>query len=884
MKVTLRRRRLAAAVALFLCLSAAPAGAAQPQAPGGSVDRRAAAEVRTQPLVVRVGVIAYDDYAETFRKYEGYLKDVARESRSRLGRPVIFRLAVGSYSDVLKWYTKDQLDLAFFTPEPVVELLEMYGRDELSRLYVATHDSDHTTPTRNFDYRAMCVVNETSPIKSDEDLIAWARRGRVNFHFVHPLSASGNILPRYALLRRGISLAPSDAPQQNQVTWTYSSSRTNNSLGASEAGLSLDDGKGDKASVGFLYTQTPKKGLRSVPFPGLDDVSIPQEVLLINRTFDDHLGDMEKLFDVKQRTSFYQKVPDWIDKFEPVAEWRRAADVSADDPASFNITLEQLGSILRNYEERAKKPARVALVLSGGGAKCAYQLGAIEAIEDELSIRPEGKEKKVDIGLVVGTSGGAINALLVGLGLTRGGLGNPTRANEQTLEQMWKDFDQKDFFRPYTSVNVMLGICVGLSQGFLVVCLAYAAALYLHHRRLRAARAGGAAPPPAPGWRRVLHERRHYLPVVFLLGLALLDFVLYVRDWAPPWRSMGNLGMNHFLRHGWMVLTLNLEVSALTLALLAVGLFTWQWFRRPLTRGQYWYFGRQLRFYGVISLGAIFVLSLFIETTLSRADGVERMLCDRVQRLVSDCPVSCTPPNGNMEEFSRCVETKLQRDLVITGSNLQVRKKAKGGNGQALPEDLYFYHDFKPEGADAWSDEERTQRNPPAPSVTDQRFRDFNGNVLDVVIGSSSIYPVFPFRPLPRLNVNLIDGGFVHNSPIDAAVSWKATHIILVEVSPEATPREAYLLENASIAFNHLYTQAQLLDARARGKGAEIFTLRPTPSNSPSKPDLCTFDFSEDLVGIAIARGRLDANSVEPHFRREPGAPNLIDIGVEANE
>jgi adenylate kinase len=35
------------------------------------------------------------------------------------------------------------------------------------------------------------------------------------------------------------------------------------------------------------------------------------------------------------------------------------------------------------------------------------------------------------------------------------------------------------------------------------------------------------------------------------------------------------------------------------------------------------------------------------------------------------------------------------------------------------------------------------------------------------------------------IDVSIIDGGFVHNSPIEAAVKLEATHIIMIEASPE---------------------------------------------------------------------------------------------------
>src|SRR5262249_32016417 len=153
-----------------------------------------------------------------------------------------------------------------------------------------------------------------------------------------------------------------------------------------------------------------------------------------------------------------------------------------------------------------------------------------------------------------------------------------------------------------------------------------------------------------------------------------------------------------------------------------------------------------------------------------------------------------------------------------------------------LPNDLYFF---------VAADESRPPSRFGRLGIPLVQYPD---KLFDVVMGSGSIFPAFPARtlqdfPRPGERVEVIDGGFAHNSPIEAAVLWGATHVILVEASPLAAGRvgQRNFLQNSVDAFNHLYDQAQLADARSKDK-VTIFTLRPQP------PHICVLDFANNLV------------------------------------
>jgi hypothetical protein len=239
----------------------------------------------------------------------------------------------------------------------------------------------------------------------------------------------------------------------------------------------------------------------------------------------------------------------------------------------------------------------------------------------------------------------------------------------------------------------------------------------------------------------------------------------------------------------------------------------------------------------------------------------------------------------------------LQRDLVITASRLPIDQSDKVDQKQAdlvngLHDDLYFY--FR-------ANDHRDLKPP-----LDRRFIPLKRNtdkLLDVVIGSSTIYPIFPSRALTDVQLGneekeldkivrmkIVDGGYIHNIPIEAAVKWKATHIILIEASPapnQSTPKDFW--DNSMMAFGYLFNQAQLTDKLVRG-ATETFELRPTsscekqdtlpscvgPSNIPD-PNMDTFDFSLSLVTKAFRRGFEDVagngTSLKPLFQRVPGPP-----------
>jgi len=216
-----------------------------------------------------------------------------------------------------------------------------------------------------------------------------------------------------------------------------------------------------------------------------------------------------------------------------------------------------------------------------------------------------------------------------------------------------------------------------------------------------------------------------------------------------------------------------------------------------------------------------------------------------------------------LHDFSRQLIDRglLQRDLVITGSCLDQ-------TSHELPSDLYFY---------APADQHSNVHPYGARGLSLQSHPQI---LLDVIMGSGSIYPLFPARridDIPRAGeqIELVDGGFAHNSPVEAAVLWGATHIVLIDVMASGRIKRGNFLQNATSSVRHLHRQAQLLDARSRDK-VTIFTLSPEP------PHICIIDFANNLVNESIDQGYRDASiyatGIVPRFQKELGQPVFRDI------
>jgi predicted acylesterase/phospholipase RssA len=542
--------------------------------------------------------------------------------------------------------------------------------------------------------------------------------------------------------------------------------------------------------------------------------------------------------------------PNWRAGAVAAQTWLAVAGTPAPDQL-MRLDLDEVAALLFHDARSQPAPLRLAIVFSGGGAKCSYQIGAIRAIEEKLAqLREETGDPSLDVSLVVGTSGGAINALPVAMGMSR------TKPLCDELAAVWRSLDQRGIIRPSWRVRMNMALWFASLQ-FLVfswIC---------RHRLADHGRTGTGR---------------------WLLCLAVgATEVLIARLPFDPWSTLGPRPALHRLYlwltfgaegAGWILLATGL----LGLALRAAGVEG-----KPLLL----HFRRLVR---MAAMAGMIVLPLVqawtvlgYEPTLSEGSGIEHTLLDRFSRLVAtkrqaegrpapapaparaDASASAETPRGEaLRALSREIigERLLVRDLVLTGSVL-------GERGIELPPDLYF-----------WASAGRTT-TPPAFGARGVALADRPELLLDALMGSGAIYPVFPARVLPDFprtgeSTEIIDGSFAHRSPVEAAVLWGATHIILIQADPdERVPRGSFGA-NVSAALTFLYDQAQLIDVRTKDQ-AMLFNLAPRP------PHIGLLDFAGNLIDASLAKGYREVRGAPelgdaqpPPFRKEVGMPHFV--------
>ena len=784
---------------------------------------------------VRVAIVAYEDFHHEVAQFEDLFAEVSRRDPK-----FRFQIAVGTYDEVVHWIDLHHVDLAVLTPGVFARIsLNQSGEQTRDRCkYLATIElpaakSIWASPDRKADgfydhYHSVCLVSESSKLLSIKDLRAAASRGAIEFLFVHPMSVSGNLAPIEALRQIGIVPGPAD------VRFTYSHSEsirmlTDDEPGKNRVAFVWDDAAGNSPSL--------ESGVRELKFPELNELSIPHDAIVAQPDFR-FVNEFRKLFsDLEAGQYRLSQMDDWSTRYTSVTEWMPSAL-----PVSGGATtsLDDISRMLLQYARSQPNPPRLALVLSGGGAKCSYQLGVVAAIEEQLAeLRANHGEEGLDIALVVGTSGGAINSVPIAMGITG------TAEGRKEFRQTWQSLDQRQIVRPSWLIRANMGIWFALIQSVL--------AIFFVNRFTKDAQLRG----------------KKYAVVFIALGLIQI-ITAYLPNMPWSW-----LGSNHLWHHIWLWLSFGVTLSAWSLTAIGIGILFFQWTKTRLRRQfqvPVWLI-RTVLWIGVLGLPLLQGITILTyEETLSGSGGMQATLAQRFPPLIDRhllrnklLPLKVdhsTSAGDQLQTVSRQVLQRnlLKRDLVITGSCLKQ-------TSDLFPSDLYFY-------ASANGD-----NRPPPYGNRAVSLRKWPHILLDVVMGSGSIFPVFPPRrisefPEPGEHIELVDGGFAHNSPLEAAVLWGATHVIQVEATPRKRKTRSNFLGNATSSFRHLYRQAQLVDARSRGK-VTVFSIAPEP------PHICVLDFAEPLVSNSIDRGYRDAamqTSAGARFHNEIGEPVFVPV------
>jgi ABC-type phosphate/phosphonate transport system substrate-binding protein len=939
---------------------------------------------------IRVGITEYQNVEGAYKKYQTFfqeLEQAAKSERSANGS-VTFSFAIGTYAEVIDWYNKKLIDVAILSAMPVADMLTTSSPEEIENIKAAylgglspvgvraatctSKDAcqrtlDEKSPQcvnsgsqlsgSRSDYRVSMVVPFNSPLKTFEDVkrMAEQERDKLRFLFVRPVSISGYIVPTYFLKQHGIELRP------DEYDFTYQHQDTLQRM------RDQQERDKDKYLVGFVIDNTsycvPKSDSNRQFFtrlevPDLSNIKIPHETILANynlkgvnkdRGKDEYQIILDimrpllrtkqegKTFNVHNQDSAHNQ--DWLSAYDMAKKIYEQVKVPRS--LQYGSSFLELIKSLKTYKDSTGNEPRLALVLSGGGAKCSYQAGAVAEIENRLRElkQKDPKLQNIDFNLVVGTSGGAINALLTALGGTK----NPQ--TQDYIRRMWGSFRQQEFFTPSPVFNLIFGLCFGLLQalaitfavllfgrkhiywkyiGQLVIGIELAEislAAYLNAlsprfavfvigqvififiiaaliRLSRKAAIYFLGTRPGYFWARLYKDKVGdwwRLAGWLMLFISLAELIIARWPWAAYWPA--GVEKDHAAHHLWMIVTLISSVSypwPLLLGLLMVlsgiaGRFEIDWHSRRL------WLVRGLTVLVVLLAGVLVLDSLWKQPSLSNASEIENAFIKKIPEMLAVLRPGFAAAAGDtakekLSDISRRIAadpSMMQRDLVITVSNLPLAESVEEQadptklSARQLPEDLYFYY----KGLDA------SGGLPP----NEKRFidlrRDNPDRLLDVVIGSGTIYPLFPYRELTNINVRgkmvdklkVIDGGFIHNSPIEAAIKWGATHIILIEASPLPKPFEPETtLDNSLVAFKYIMAQTQRMDAVARGE-VEIFELRPRSEcdkknldsgcRDDPEPNMDTFDFTPAITKMAFDIGREDAASLRPLFKRVPGPP-----------
>jgi predicted acylesterase/phospholipase RssA len=544
-----------------------------------------------------------------------------------------------------------------------------------------------------------------------------------------------------------------------------------------------------------------------------------------------------------------------------------SGDAAADIPGMrFPVRFQDIVSLVRHYNhtyENSPQPktARLALVLSGGGAKCAYQAGAVMQIEKQLSqLQPSDKSArpKIDIELVVGTSGGALNAVPIAAGITgQAGV-------EPPLRQTWKRLNAIDMIRPPIKVQILLGLCFGFI--FFVIARVLVWVLRKLTPRYKS----------EANWIRLLGA------ILILIPTAVALLFLFPRVLHPLM-----LLDSHTLFYAMLIISSGAFYTAV--AAIICGLLVLANLHPAIARQRsaHTSFGfltaiswfdphRRLPWRDLLLLGILLiVVAMFFasqnEGGLFRGPPLERVVTDQYTELFrsfSKTDLASGAPAERLKNISDAIfnNDQRQRDLVITGSSL-----TKGSRGTK-----YFYLLGK---------ERRHEKELPSyGSYGVEIGKECDSKrLVDIALGSGTIFPVFPSHEVlesPGYNMRtmqLIDGGFAHNSPIEAAVRWGATHIVLIGASAETEQEggaKAPVLDNVMTAFSYLYDQAQMADVNAQEEAA-VFILRPKLPSAGEGPSIGIIDFGPGFAERAVTRGDHDAKGRS--FVRQPARPLFWD-------
>lgn len=786
--------------------------------------------VNVRPLLVRVGIHTYASdgilQGEELARYQQLFQEVADNAHAKTGVPVHIQAAAGDYGVIYHWCKYGMIDVAVVTAGVYSQLVE-HMEDRWRYLCTMGQGDDWD----RFEYGVRCVVSNDSTIASFEDIKAAANANALQVELVKEHSTSGGIFPRALLKELSIPIQADDI--------VYAGTHANC---LAELAKASDGGSTDETPVnqiGFVWDGALAEGLEqglavhALDLPPVSSVSIPESAVVVRSDFYAKHGPL--LDQLHTARSDFQRIDDFENKYGKIQEWSHALDLPP--PQALERTdWVGLFEQLRRYIKETGQAPRIALVLSGGGAKCAFQVGVVQNLEREFQRFRDAElaelceEKGVDlddcnISLVVGTSGGAINALPVALGTYT------TDEGVQTIERVWESLDARDILQPELPVRCGIGALIYL---VLVIMILLAV-------RLRFA-----------SFRLVKPESRGIVVSVILLVAGSALFAWKAADWKFDWGFLDALDPGLFVL--WALLRSGAGVTGGLL--LATGLLVGAIDFRKRRHGATFFLSpaalRETVAWLMLSTLVLAIpVTMAVAQHLSSSDGLEEVIRGAGVQLVNErLGQRGLPPleTDDLAGLSRTILDRqlLERDLIITATILPE-------DGEVIPyNDLYFF---------AESASIKNRRN--GDLLADARCRPLteSGNrevLLQAVLGSGTVFPVFPARtisnyPAEGKSLNLVDGSYSHHSPIEAAVKWGASHVIQVEPSAPESAKfrpDNNLYKNSSVALKHLFAQAQNVDRQAQ-KSVTVFTINP----EIGRQRISLLSFAREPIAKAIEQG-----------------------------
>jgi len=819
------------------------------------------AETPAALATIRIGIQPRAD--------DGLLKDIERKRYRQLGeelavnardkyrQPIRLRVAAGSYADVYYWCERDMIDVAVVTAG-VYSLLRDRFEDRWTYLCTMGKGAVHN----RFEHGVECFGHASGAAPGIQALREAFESGRLDIFLVDQKSVSGGILPMAFLKGHGIPAYEKKELERpggalNHVFYTGSHKECVKALcRAHAAGSGFDP---QRVRIGFVWEGAFEAAvaggepIQRLELEGLEAIRIPESAVVVRTSFyQEHQALLDRLL---LRPDF-KRLPQHEDKYARIRRWRE--EFAPELPtASERTDWPNFFRQLEAYMQEQKQVPRIALVLAGGGAKCAFQVGVVRALEEEFRrYRQQDLPRfarastlpleEFGIGLVVGTSGGALNALPVALGSYTSDSGT------QTLRSVWQSLDARDILQPELAVRASVGALLFLIQVVTVLILVRVSWI---ERWL------------------IPRQRRGRCVAVTLFFLGAGQLLWSLSGWKLPWDFLYHVHEGLFAvwavaASGTQVVGVLMLVAATLVALLDLRL------RR---KGSFLAMSPGTARETIAWLTLIIVVSaapiaLHAASFLSQVHGLEEQIAQAAERLVNErLTARGQPPvlTRDLAALGRMIldHGLLERDLIITATILPE-------GDEVVDTDVYFY------ASAAGADPTVVQHMLEDPRVQYLNPPQRRGALLQAVMGSGAVFPVFPAQtvldcPSSGRKLHLVDGSFCHHNPIEAAALWGASHVIVINPSPAVedtgSPQMRTLYQNSQVALARLFEQAQNLDRRAE-QDLTVFYINP----EADKHNISLLSFARKPIADAIDHAQSELDRKQKPFRRRLSKPLFL--------